>query len=96
MRVLTSLARQKSLKESLSCSETTVRRSVETTLLLKNRGDLVIGSDETEIDRELKKLKADVSLEELEGPRLIGTPSQIISKIEEYLKLGVDYFVVLA
>ena len=63
---------------------------------MKNRGDLVIGSDETEIDRELKKLKADVSLEELEGPRLMGIPSQIISKIEEYLKLGVDYFVVLA
>jgi len=67
-------------------------------------GDLVIGKDEGEINRELEKLKArlrsqgvreELSLEQLEGPRLIGTPSQVISKIEEYLKLGIDYFVIL-
>jgi len=34
-------------------------------------------------------------LEKIEAPRLIGTPEQIIDKLEKYLKLGVNYFVVI-
>jgi F420-dependent oxidoreductase-like protein len=44
-------------------------------------GDLIIGTKDHE---------------EMEDARLTGTPSQIISRIEEYLKLGVNYFIILA
>ena len=72
-------------------------------------GNMVIGLDEAEIDRGMKKLKVrlrslglreDVSLEELSrvparaGWALMGNPSQVISQIEKYLNLGVDYFII--
>jgi len=67
-------------------------------------GDVVIGLTETEVENRLKKLRAmlkrrgmsdDVPFEEIEAPRLIGTPEQIMDKLERYLKLGVNYFVVI-
>jgi alkanesulfonate monooxygenase SsuD/methylene tetrahydromethanopterin reductase-like flavin-dependent oxidoreductase (luciferase family) len=72
-------------------------------------GDLVIGANEKEIERRLKKLKAKLtildinkgekkktrSFEEIEGPSLVGTASQIIDKMEEYMKTGIDYFIIV-
>lgn len=66
-------------------------------------GDVVVGADQREVERGLRKLRAKLArlgvegmgFEELEGPRLIGTPSEIIDKIERYLKLGVEYFVII-
>ncbi|MEM2110381.1 MAG: LLM class flavin-dependent oxidoreductase [Candidatus Bathyarchaeia archaeon] len=63
-------------------------------------GNLVIGLNEAEVNREIRKAKIEtkkneVKLEDIEDTTLVGTPPQMISKIEEYLKLGVDYFIIL-
>jgi len=70
--------------------------------------DVVVSENKGEIEDGLKKIKTtvtklrrmqglsgDVSLEELEKPRLIGTTSEVMNKIEEYRKLGVDYFIIV-
>ncbi len=70
--------------------------------------DLAIGSNKVEVEKRLKKIMVKLnnlevnmgrkeriwSSEELETSRLVGTPSDIINKLEEFIKLGIDYFIV--
>jgi len=70
--------------------------------------DTVVSESKGEIEEGVQKIKAtytkiskmrglsgEISFEELTKPRLIGTPSEVIDKIEEYRKLGVEYFIVV-
>jgi len=58
-------------------------------------GDLLIGKGEGEVKSGMKRLEAKVPKPERILRALIGTPPQIIDQIEEYVKLGVEYFIVV-
>ncbi len=66
-------------------------------------GDMLIGSNKSEMQNEMKVIAALLNNRKLKGldfealkkSKLVGTPSDIIKKIEEFVSVGVGYFVVL-